>query len=129
MHDTFLDKLVDNLTESYTIQRDLYRRLTTLGQRILGQLSVSRGDVSTVMPLFQEKQQLLEQISVVRERSQQESLLWQQKKDSAGRNPAAQTLNAVLDEVQRSIQRFLATEDQVKRYLEHLMSSGEKKEQ
>ncbi|MFW5775277.1 MAG: hypothetical protein ACOCW2_03210 [Chitinivibrionales bacterium] len=126
MHDISLERLVGNLTESYNRQLDLYRRLTTLGQRILGQLSLSRGDLSRVMPLFQEKQQLLEQISTARAQSQKESQVWQETKSSAGHQPGAQALNAVLNDTQQAIQRFLSTEDQVKHYLEHLMSSGEK---
>ncbi len=127
MHDISHKELIDHLTESYTRQLELYRRLTTLGQRILGQLSVSRGDLNKVMPLFEEKQLLLDQISTVREQSTTESRIWQEKKDQMRHDLKAQTLDSIFENTRKSIQRFLSTEDQVRRYLEHLMSSGEEK--
>ncbi|MBD3390884.1 MAG: hypothetical protein GF418_02500 [Chitinivibrionales bacterium] len=112
--------LVVELTRSYTLQAELYRKLSDLVQKIYGQLVLSRGDLSRVLPLFEEKQKLLNAITAERGRTQEPADRWQREKGSVPRSEATDRLDTVLARVETTIRGFLETEQQLEHYLKHL---------
>jgi hypothetical protein len=119
------EKLVDELIESYREQLDLYKQLNALGQRILGQVVLSRGNISAVMSLFSEKQRILQHIEDRRNAAAPSSRQWQDMKDSIEPCDQTRMLDQLLGEAQSAIGAFLSDEDQLKRYLEHMMQTRE----
>ncbi len=120
MHESTTSDLLKELTRSYSLQVELYKKLNAIVHRIYGQLVVSRGNVSGVMPLFEEKQKILNAISAERERTQQSAQSWQQKKAGVSRSDETARLDSILSEAEGAIRTFLDTEQQLERYLKHL---------
>lgn len=117
--------LVADLTESYTMQLAYYRELGCLGQRILGQVVLSRGDLTSVMPLFEEKERCMDTIVRERERVKQQTDSWQACKGEVTDVPGADRLDAILADTEAAIREFLRSEDQLKRYLDHMTARND----
>ncbi len=115
--------LIEELTQSFTNQIKVYEQLQVIVQKILGQIALSRGDFSGVMGLFEEKQKLLEKIEKERENSNKSVEIWQKEKDNIPPSDEKDQLDRTLAETEKVIKDFLATEDQLKKYLEHNMDS------
>jgi flagellar biosynthesis/type III secretory pathway chaperone len=111
-----MTELIDTLVDSYSQQVVIYRKLNDLVQRILGQLAMSRGDISVVMGLFGQKQQLLDSITRERERVRPHAEQWQNVKAEVQRGEHTRRLDEVLAEIQQAIQTFLGREEQLKCY-------------
>ena len=116
-------KLIEELTQSFTSQIEIYKQLQVIVQKILGQIALSRGDFSGVMGLFEEKQKLLEKIEKERENSYKSVEMWQKEKDTIPHSDERDHLDRTLAETEKVIKDFLETEDQLKKYLEHNMNS------
>ena len=116
-------KLIEELTQSFTSQIEIYKQLQVIVQKILGQIALSRGDFSGVMGLFEEKQKLLEKIEKERENSYKSVETWQKEKDTIPHSDERDHLDRTLAETEKVIKDFLETEDQLKKYLEHNMNS------
>ena len=115
-------EIIDTLIQSYTSQREWYKELHIIVQKILGQMVLSRGDLSGVMHLFKQKQRLLEAIQNERERVKNESAVWQKEKDQIPASESTHCLNTILTETEEAIKVFLETEDQLQKYIEHCMA-------
>ena len=115
--------LVEGLIQSFSIQVELYKKLKVVVQKVLGQIAISRGDFSSVMGLFEEKQKLLEKIEKERERSKKSVEIWQKEKDSIPDSEQTARLDTILAETEKVIEDFFEIEDQLKKYLEHNMNS------
>jgi hypothetical protein len=121
----FMDPVTQNhrtvtaLIGSFSRQQKLYRSLCDIVHKILSQLVLTRGDVSSVMTLFEQKQNILAAIEKERSENTDAVEAWQQKKNS--QESPSQELESVLAEMQHVIKEFLDAEDQVKRYLEHMV--------
>lgn len=113
--------LVDTLTDSFTRQNALYEKLERLVQRMLNQVVLSRGDLTGVMPLFAEKQRLMEAITHERERTGAQSGRWQREKGGCPSSVDTGALDGVLAETEKVIGRYLQGEEQLRTYLAHLM--------
>jgi hypothetical protein len=114
--------LIGELTESYTRQVQWYIQLKIIVQRILGQIALSRGDMSRVMALFQEKMRLLDTIEKERGKTQKYNEQWQRvKKELSGSEPAKH-LDLVLANAEKAIREFLEMEEILKKNLEHYMT-------
>lgn len=118
--------LIEELTQSYTRQNEWYSQLTTLVQKILGQITLSRGDLSGVMPLFKEKQELLDTIIQERDRTKDHIEIWQKDKGNIPSNDSTERLDLVLQKTEKEIKAFLASEEQLKKYLVTLTGNGGK---
>ena len=116
-------KLIEELTQSFTSQIEIYKQLQVIVQKTLGQIALSRGDFSGVMGLFEEKQKLLEKIEKERENSYKSVETWQKEKDTIPHSDERDHLDRTLAETEKVIKDFLETEDQLKKYLEHNMNS------
>ncbi len=117
------DQLIGALTESYNKQLALYRELHDLGQRILSQIVLSRGNLASVMPMFEQKQRILNDVDDHRRAALPMTEQWQRIKHEVARSAGTNALNDLLGRVEQAIGMFLADEDQLKRHLEHLMQT------
>ncbi len=116
--------LIDELIRSYTSQIELYRKLEIVVQKIIGQVAVSRGDYSSVMRLFEEKQKLVRSIEAEREQVKGSRELWQKEKELVPETGGRLKLDSVLAEAEEVIREFLEAEEQLKTYLEHNISAA-----
>jgi len=116
--------LIDELIRSYTSQIELYRKLEIVVQKIIGQVAVSRGDYSSVMRLFEEKQKLVRSIEAEREQVKGSRELWQKEKELVPETGGCLKLDSVLAEAEEVIREFLEAEEQLKTYLEHNISAA-----
>ena len=114
--------LVEGLIQSFTSQVELYKKLIVIVQKILGQMAISRGNFSSVMGFFEEKQKLLEQIEKERDRSKKSVEIWQKEKERIPDSEQTAHLDTILAETEKVIKEFLDIEDQLKKYLEHNMN-------
>ena len=116
-------ELIEELTQSFTSQIEIYKQLQVIVQKILGQIALSRGDFSGAMGLFEEKQKLLEKIEKERVRTNKNVEIWQREKESIPLSNEREHLDKTLAETEKVIKDFLEAEDQLKKYLERNMNS------
>lgn len=114
--------LIGELTGSYARQVEWYNQLKITVQKILGQIAVSRGTMTGVMGLFEEKKRLLENIERERAQSKGNTELWVQVKKELAGSESAGRLDSILADTEKAIREFLETEEQLKKYLEHYMT-------
>lgn len=117
--------LINNLIASYDRQTKLYNDVKVIAQKILGQITLSRGDLSLVMPLFVEKQKLLEKIEKERESAKLYTDQWQERKTEFSDHPLRSKLTATFDNVQKEIIDFVNLEDQLRLFMEPQNSNSE----
>lgn len=110
--------LINGLIESYSYQFELYKEAKMLAQKILGQLTLSRGDITGVMELFVEKQALLEKIEKQRDSLTLYIDQWQTRKQNFNDHPLKSHLTEVFDKVQKEIIDFVNLEDQLRLFME-----------
>ena len=120
MTDNNTSHLISELTRSYSLQLELYKKLHDNASKIYSQLVLSRGDLTRVMGQFSEKQRLLNALTAERERMQQQAQQWQQAKATVKPSDETEKLNAVLEKIEQAIKAYLDTEQQLERYLKHL---------
>ncbi len=116
--------LIDDLIQSYSGQLGRYNELKILGQQILGQMALSRGDFSGVMRFFEKKQKLLKLIEEEREGAKDNIARWQKEKNSIPPSEKTARLDAVLADTEKAIKEFLETEDELKKFLEHTLAGN-----
>jgi hypothetical protein len=102
-----------------------YQELSGLVQKTLGQLVLSRGDVTQVMENFTHKQKILDMIVEERGRISGPVQLWQERKKGIKDGPASDELDVLLKKTAAAISEFLDGEAQLKRYLEHVKKTSE----
>jgi len=112
---------IQELCDSYRLQLGFYRALSETVQKILSRLILSRGDLSALRNDFTEKQRLLEQIEAERMKTAPQVKRWMETKAKNGESEAAQELDGILRETEKTIKNFLDGEDQLKKHLERLM--------
>ena len=116
--------LIQELTESYRRQLELYCQLRDLVRKILSRMILSRGDISGVISGLEKKKGLLESIESQRRQSASLVEQWQSRKCDLGADPGAENLNAVLEETGLAIREFLDEEEQLKKYLEGIINKN-----
>ena len=116
--------LISALQASYKRQLSLYQSLATLVQKTLSQVVLTRGDMSGLMGNFAQKKSLLE--SILAERAGTEPLVreWQERKATVPQNDHTARLDSLLSQTQSVIREFLEGEEQLKKYLEHVVKKG-----
>lgn len=115
-------KVIDELTQSYSLQSTWYRELKILVQKILGQITLSRGDFSSVVGLFEKKSTIMDQIIKERDISKTNVDFWQNNKNNYTADEYSHKLDVVLEEVAHEIREFLEIEEQLKKCIEFTMS-------
>jgi hypothetical protein len=116
--------LISELSVSFTRQLQLYGELKKLVDSTFGKLVLSRGDVSRIVPAMERKNALVSTIVTERQRVQPRIVEWQERKASTTDSPGRRALDEVLERTERAIKEFLQSEDQMKRYLEHIVSKN-----
>jgi hypothetical protein len=116
--------LIAALTATYKKQLDLYRALSALVQKTLSQVILTRGDIAGIMDNFTQKQQLLDAIVKERTGAEENVALWQARKAGVQKSDQTRQLDAVLQDTQVVIKEFLDGEEQLKKYLEHVVKKG-----
>ena len=116
--------LAATLAESYQCQLDWYTQLRDTMQQELSRVILSRGDLSGLMGSLERKQQLLNTIITERDRVRPHEEQWQKHKGSISVEQAGH-VNGILDKIEVVIRDFLASEEQLKRYVENKMPHRE----
>jgi len=116
--------LTTTLIDSYKRQLTMYTELGALVQKTLSQIVLTRGDVSGIMLNFVRKQVLLDGIIKERNQTEQSVQLWQERKYLMEQNEHTAELDSVLMRIQSAIQEFMVGEEQLKKYLEHVVQKG-----
>lgn len=116
--------LIFTLIESYKKQLSLYRRLIEIVQKALGQIVLTRGDTTALMSAFSQKQELLDAIVNERASAEQAARLWKERKGAIPQGPDTRELDELLAKTEAAIREFLEGEEQLKKYLEHMMKKG-----
>jgi len=114
-------ELLDGLLAVYRDLSGWYGELRELSEKILGRLVLSRGDLSGIVPMLKHKQELLAAIERRRGETAGLETLWQERKQLITDRRAAR-FNLLLEETSAQMKRFIDTEEQVKRRLEHIMN-------
>lgn len=115
------DIVLKKLISSYTTQIKLYNALTLVTQQILGQLALSRGDITGVMNQFTKKQEILADISEERSKIDHEIEFWTKEKENIPYSPLVKELNEQLSTMELSIKNFLGLESRIQVYLSSTM--------
>ena len=110
--------LIKSLIRSYEYQDRLYQELTLLVQKILGKVTLSRGDMVGVVNLFDEKNVLLDKIGKERDLIADEVSSWQQRKESLKNHENFNQLDQVLISIEKTISSFMNIEDQLRLFME-----------
>jgi hypothetical protein len=116
--------LISALTLSYERQLSLYRDLAVLVQKTLSQVILTRGEIGGCKENFSQKQVILE--CILKERAEAEPLVaqWQARKAQVKNDDGATRLDSLLSKTQAAIREFLDAEEQLKKYLEHVVKKG-----
>jgi hypothetical protein len=114
-------ELIEQLIESFTKQTGWYRRLNDLGQQILGKVVLSRGNLAGILPLFEEKRRLLDEIMLERHNIQGDVDAWQEMKSQVGGSSKADALDDILGKAEAAIAEFMRSEEQLSKRLQHYM--------
>lgn len=116
--------LISELVASYKRQLSLYEELASVVQKTLSQVILTRGDVSGLMGNFAQKQKLLD--GILKERANAQPLVtqWQERKAAIPPDGRTARLDALLQKTQSVIRGFLDAEEQLKKYLEHVVKKG-----
>jgi hypothetical protein len=116
--------LISALQASYKRQLSQYRSLASLVQKTLSQVVLTRGDMSGLVANFAQKKAILE--SILKERAEAEPLvlLWQERKAAIPKTAQTAQLDSLLSNTQSVIREFLEGEEQLKKYLEHVVKRG-----
>jgi hypothetical protein len=116
--------LISALVTSYELQLSLYEELATVVQKTLSQVILTRGDVSGLMGSFEQKQKLLDRILKERANAQPLVTQWQERKAGIPQSGRTERLDTLLSKTQSVIRGFLDAEEQLKKYLEHVVRKG-----
>ncbi len=116
-------QLIDRLKKTCSDQVKYYEKLIDIVQRISGQLAVSRGDLSGVMPLFEEKKKILNSVIELKNSSSEDIKKWCSIKDEIDSEGDAEELNRILKTLQERMQVFLESEDQIEQYIKPVLDN------
>lgn len=114
--------LIQTLTDSYQRQLDLYSELRDIVRQLLSKLVLSRGDLSPVAGSFQRKKELIEAVDSERKTVSEFIVRWQERKKAIERTPESERFESILQKVTDTIREFLDDEEQLRIYIEGVIS-------
>lgn len=117
--------LIQTLTGSFRRQLDIYTRLRDIVRQLLSKLVLSRGDLSGVSGSFQRKKELVDKIENERNSISDHIDQWQKRKNDIERTDDVEQLEEVLRKVTDTVQEFLKDEDQLRTYIEGVISRNQ----
>jgi hypothetical protein len=116
--------LVNELTNTFSYQIQMYRELTTLVQRMIGNLVLSRGDMSGLLSSMEKKKKMLELIEIERHSHSDAIMRWQLMKNNVTMTPEVTILEKVLEDTGSAIKEFINEEEQLRTYIEKSMQKS-----
>jgi len=114
--------LVQTLTDSFRRQLDWYMELREVVRQLMSRLVLSRGSLSQLTDGLQKKKQLVEEIEAERHRIAGPMSLWLERKNSIIAGDDVESFDKLLQMVTAAIKDFLDDEDQLRVYLEGILS-------
>jgi len=108
--------VIAGLKHLFSQQLAHYTTLNELARKVAGKLALNRGDIAALMPVIEEKQRILQEISRLRDQGAPFIKAWQQRKAQLGDTPAVGELTELFDRVQQVIRTFLESEEQVETF-------------
>ena len=116
--------LITRLHQACGKQLALYRQLCDFTQRMLQRLVMSRGDMTGLRDVFEQKRRLVGEIE--RERAGMHELAgrWQERKSQVVQCAATRDLDTLFGSMETAIRKYLELEAQVRTYLEHAVGTG-----
>lgn len=117
--------LIQTLAGSFRRQLVIYTRLRDVVRQLLSKLVLSRGDLSPVNGSFKQKKELIDAIE--NERSTISGYIdeWQKRKNDIERTDDVEQLEEILRKVTDTVQEFLKDEDQLRTYIEGIISRNQ----
>lgn len=112
-----LQECAARLQECFLKQISLYKDLDRITRGLSGQIALSKGDFTQVLPTMEKKQELLAEIETLKEQANADITLWQEHKEEAD-SSVSDSLNATLESMQGTIKKFLISEKQLQKQLE-----------
>ncbi len=112
-----LSTIIERLAVSFTEQAGVYGELDRVTRSLSGKIAMSKGDFSGVIPILEEKQQMLATLDQLKAAVADEIALWQEHKSAVDKDESA-TLDHVLDDLELQIKRFLNSEKQLQKQLD-----------
>jgi hypothetical protein len=116
--------LVRELTDTFSHQVQMYRELTTLVQRMIGNLVLSRGDMSGLLSSMEKKKKMLELIETERHSHSDAIMRWQSLKNNVTMTPEVNILEKVLEDTGCAIKEFINQEEQLRTYIEKCLQKS-----
>ncbi len=113
------------LSASFSKQLAWYGELSRIVQKTLGQLVLSRGDTTAVMPSVVLKCKIIDMIAQERENIREVADFYRLRKETMMPSQPKTDLERLLAQSESAIKEFLDGEDQLKRYLEFVMEKHE----
>lgn len=117
--------IMEELIQSFSQQCALYTALIDISQKILGTLTLNRGDFSRVINLFEEKQKILDNITYEREKSGANIAFWEKNKTTLSQTALTSRFNAILGKTEDAIREYLDIETQVQTYISFISKKGD----
>lgn len=112
-----LQECAQRLHSCFTKQIAIYKELDGMAKNLTGQIALSKGDFTQVLPIMEKKKKLLEEISTLKEQAEKDITFWRTHKTEAEENLAS-NLNETLETMEQTIKRFLISEKQLQKQLE-----------
>jgi len=117
--------LIQTLTGSFRRQLAIYVQLRDVVRQLMSKLVLSRGDLSPVTGSFQRKKELIDAIENERNTVSDHIDQWQERKSDIRRTADVEQLEEVLQKVTDTVQEFLKDEDQLRTYIEGIISRNQ----
>ncbi|ERP38843.1 flagellar export chaperone FlgN [Chitinivibrio alkaliphilus] len=123
MGDKHINACGERLCTVFSEQVSCYEALLHITKKLSGSIAVSKGDLTSLMSVMEEKQQLMQHLDTLTSENQTEMTLWQAEREHASESVREQ-VNSSLDRVTQAIERFLQAEKQLQKQLEFYGTAG-----
>lgn len=112
-----LTECARRLSDCFEKQISLYKELNKMTKALSGQIALSKGDFTQVIPTIEKKREKLSEIEELKELANEDIALWQEHKSGA-ESAVSDALNSTLDQLQLAIKQFLLSEKQLQKQLD-----------
>ncbi|HEX2955393.1 MAG TPA: hypothetical protein VHO70_01100 [Chitinispirillaceae bacterium] len=116
--------IVRELTDTFNYQVRMYRELTLLVQKMIGNMVLSRGDMSGLLSSMEKKKKMLELIEIERHSHSDAIMRWQLLKNNVTMTSEVSVLEKVLEDTGCAIKEFINEEEQLRTYIEKCMQKS-----
>ena len=114
---TDLLAVIENLSEVFVKQLEIYKKLTRLSSSISADIARTKGNMNGLTGKFEEENAMLDEIMKLKEKAADDISIWLENKHKADENDV-RVLDKILKEVQEEIARFLNAEKILKKQID-----------